>query len=186
MAEPTPPNVVCTPFVGRTIKGWTVRIRLCFSVTEAVLTSTNFGNDVLIEGNTLAGLINALSDATFSPVGFSWASVDYTYGATGVTDNAEDSAVFSFVSTQGTIVKTSIPAPKDSIFLADNMTVDPGNTAVAAFVAELLSTTAFTGVMSSKGGAQVAAFLGGLRVRRKTRRKMNIFVKDPGLTTPAI
>ena len=185
----TPPNVVCTPFFGRTIKGWRVGVRICFTVDPTEVFSANFGNDVAQAQADLNPLINALSDATFLPLGGSALIEAAGYGSGGAVDNAEDSAVFSFQTSTGAIGKVSIPAPKSSIFLGDNQTIDPANAAVTAFTAYMLApTTAFSnnGIASTKSGAGFTSFIGGVRVRRKTRRKMNIFVKNPQGTSPAI
>lgn len=193
MAAPTPPNVVCTPYIGRTIKGWTVKVRICVSVTESQYTDAGFANDMFTvysgPAAAMTPLINALSDATFVPLSSTNALSDLAYGASGETDNAEDSAVFSFATVLGAVGKISIPAPKDAIFLADNMTVNPADTDVSNFVSAVLGgTVGGTGFLNgaTKSGAVYALFLGGLRVRRKTRRKYNIWIKDPGLTTPGI
>lgn len=181
-------DTLCTPFIGRTIKGWVVKVRICITVTPSTYADPTFPTAMFGFNSTMATLINALSDATFTPLG-TVAITENVYGASGQTDNAEDVATFYFTSVEGITSKVSIPAPKDSIFLADNMTVDPGNSDVAAFVAEMLAPAGFTAgtaKASTKAGSPFSAFLGGLRVRRKTRRRLNIWVKDPTLTLPGI
>ncbi|MBV9720277.1 MAG: hypothetical protein JOZ77_13265 [Candidatus Eremiobacteraeota bacterium] len=189
MPAPTPPTVICTPYVGRTIKGWSVRVRVCFSVTPAESGASTFSADVETLATDMAGTMNALSDVTFVPLGGSNPVQNTVYGAAGVYADAEDSAVFSFLTSNGTVAKISIPAPKASIFLADGMTVDPSNANVSAFVGALTGggpggLSGFWG--ATKSGASYQAFLGAVRVRHRTRRKMNIFIKDPNLTIPAI
>jgi hypothetical protein len=181
------PDTICTPFVGRTIKGWIVKVRICITVTAAEAASAGFGNDILGENAVLVGLINALSNVTYHVLGTA-VETDYLYGASDNYDDAEDSAVFSFVTTQGTVAKISIPAPKSTIFLADNQTVNPANAAVAAFVTELLTPSDYAAgsIASAKSGAAFVSFLGALRVRKRTRRKLNIFVKNPQLTTTGV
>lgn len=181
-------DTICTPFIGRTIKGWTVKVRICITVTAATYADPTFPAALFGSNATFATLINALSEATFVPLGTVKVE-EIPYGASGQTDNAEDAAVFYFSTAEGTIAKIGIPAPKDAIFLADNMTVNPADTDVAAFIAEMLAPagyTAGTAVASTKSGAGYVTYLGGLRVRRKTRRKLNIWVKDPTLTLPGI
>ena len=192
---PPDPNVICTPYVGRTIKGWTVRVRICISITAAqVANAATLGLAILASNTTFATLLDAVSDATFQPLGTSVQAVR-AFGATGSVDNAEDSVGLSFATTQGGIAKVSIPAPKAVIFLADNMTVDPAQADVAALVSELLTCVEFndvsatagsTAIASTSSGAEFAEFLGGLRIRRRTRRKYNIWVRSPGLDTPGI
>lgn len=138
----------------------------------------------------LAALINALSDATFQNVGGIDVLTPSAYGASGGYDGAEDRAVFAFATAQGTIGKIGIPAPKSGIFLSDDQTVDPSNADVAAFVAAMLSGTPVAGVTgiygATKSGTTFTTFLGALRVRGKTRRKLNIWVRNPELTAPGI
>lgn len=188
MPTPTPPNVVCTPFVGRTIKGWVVKVRICWTVTAAEAATATFGETVAQNVAAILPYINALSDATFAGLGGASLVQDLAYGASGAVDNAEDSAVFAFQTANGSVAKISIPAPKEGIFLADNQTVDPANSDVVNFVTQLLQTASWSGngVAATKSGAALSTFIGGLRVRRRTRRKLNIFVKNPGLTTPGL
>lgn len=191
---PPDPNVICTPYVGRTIKGWAVRVRICISITAAQYAAASLGNAILAQNAEFATLLDAVSDATFQPLGTSTQQVR-EFGASGTTDNAEDSVVLAFATTQGSVARLSVPAPNDAIFLADNQTVDPTNAAVAALVTELLScvtfndasgTTGSTAVASTASGAEFATFLGGLRVRRRTRRRLSIWVRNPELTAPGI
>lgn len=189
MAIPTPPNVVCTPFVGRTIKGWVVKVRICWTVTPAEAMTATFGETVAQNVAAVLPLINALSNASFVGVGGANLVQDLAYGlSTSETDNAEDAVELAFQTANGTVSRISVPAPLDSIFLADNQTVNPANGDVAALVTQLLQTASWSGngVASTKSGAALVAFLGGVRVRRSTRRRMNIFVRNPELTAPGI
>jgi len=188
----TTANTLCTPFVGRTIKGWRVGVRICISIDETESTAANLGNYVKAANAQLATYINALSDAVFVPLGTTGVTIS-SPGSTGSLDNAEDSAVFTFATKNGLVAKVSVPAPKASIFLPDNQTVDPSNADVIAFVTYLLNPLDYPGnaVASTKSGSQFDVFLGALRVRHKTRRKLNIWVRSPestGMTpsTPGI
>lgn len=189
MAAPTPPKVLCSPFVGRTIKGWVVKVRICFSLTPAAASSATLAADSAGVFDEMAILINALSDATFQPLNSNNYITENGYGGSGSVDNAEDVATFTFATALGAVGKVSIPAPKSSIFLTDEQTVDPANTDVAAFVTAMIggAPDAVSGWYgATKSGASYAVFLGGLRIRRKTRRRMNIWVRDPNLSIPAI
>jgi hypothetical protein len=58
-----------------------------------------------------------------------------------------------FQTAAGTLVRLTIPAPKQAIFMADGITVDPA--AIAAVVA------ACVGEMSDLAGNPVVAYIGG-------------------------
>lgn len=183
MAFADPPQVICTPYIGRTIKGWSVKIRICLRVTEAEFANSTYASDLLVTQNDFLGQVNALSDATFVQTGY--LVQDVVYGASGSFDDAEDSAVFAYQTVNGGLAKISIPAPKSSIFLADNQTIDPANASVLAFNTSLVGgVNGFFG--ATKSGGVMNLFIAGLRVRRPTRRKLNIFVKNPQLSTPGI
>lgn len=72
-----------------------------------------------------------------------------------------DSAVLLFQDVAGEQVSIQIPAPKGSVFLADQMTVDP--TAVSTLV------TAAIGTLVTSSGSAVTSFIGG--VRRATSKE---------------
>jgi hypothetical protein len=198
MAVPSEPNVICTPYVGRTIKGWTVRVRVCFSLNATALGSATLSNDLVVVNQGIAALIQNLTVAHIYQPNASTGMffvAEVPYGSSGNYDDAEDSAVLSFATANGTVGRISIPAPKSAIFLADLMTVNPAQTDVAAFVTAVTSGAVLDPVSSvtisgwygsTKSGAYYATLLGGLRVRRRTRRKMNIWIKDPTVTIPAI
>jgi hypothetical protein len=152
-------------------------------VTEAEFANSTYAYDLLATQNDFLGFVNALSDATFVQTGY--LIQDVVYGASGNFDDAEDSAVLNFQTVNGGLAKISVPAPKSTIFLADNQTIDPANASVSAFTVALIGgTNGFFG--ATKTGAVMNLFVGGLRVRRRTRRKLNIFVKNPQLSTPGI
>jgi len=178
------PLTYCTPYVSRTIKGWKIRVRLCWTAENTFVTATNLETQATL----WPALLNALTGSTWRALGAQPVTEDVYGAGTGLFDNAEDRAVFTFATLSGSLVKVSVPNPLDSIFLADNMTVDITNAAVAAFVAAFNLGGAITAgyVGSTSTGSILNTYLGGLRVRGRTRRKMNIWVRNPELTAPGI
>lgn len=177
-------NVTCTPYFSRTIKGWKIRVRLCFGIDPAHYSLANYSTLTL----AVIAALNGITNSTWMAGGGWQAEAEQSWAlTTNDYDNAEDKAVFALATQDGTIGKISVPNPVDTIFLADKMTVDPANANVTSFIAALGlggGTTVF--VASTSGGAIYNTFLGGLRVRGRTRRKMNIWVRNPELTAPAI
>lgn len=178
MAEQT----ICTPYWSRTIKGWKIRVRLCFSADPSYITAAT----IVANADGFTTILNNLTNSTWNTVTQSVQASPY--GSSGNYDNAEDAVVMFWQTTDGTVSKQQIPNPKSNIFLADEMTVDATNSAVAAYIAFMNPGGDPTAgwVSSTKSGAYFATFLGGLRKRSRTRRKYNIYVKNPELSAPGI
>lgn len=75
--------------------------------------------------------------------------------------NVVDSAVLSFSTSTGTLVGLLVPAFKESLYLADNQTVDPAQPLIIALVAAALALP----LVDSSGNA-VTAYVGGIRQKR--------------------
>jgi len=166
-------------FTFRDIQGRTATLRMYRKTSESA------GLDDLIAG---AAALNALwapltnasvrsnVDAPSSPV----------YGANAEYSSAQDKAALYFVTATGARHEYQVPAPRGNgavgsstnIFLADGITVNLAQTAVAALVAEAL--VEFT----DAAGNLMTAYIGGLRLRRKLPRRTNIFVLAPDDTSP--
>lgn len=116
--------------------------------------------------------------------GFDSETILPSYGANAVYEDVEDKAVMTFLDTSGAIHRYQIPAPKSAIFTADGQTVDSANTAVAAYVAAMKATTG-TAAIGSRSLLQIAAFVGGVRQRRKNVRKLTIYTLSAKLDEPA-
>lgn len=67
-------------------------------------------------------------------------------------------AILSFLASDGTIARVSIPAPNISIFLADGQTVDP--TAIGGII------TACVGTLAAPSQALATSFIGGFLTRK--------------------
>lgn len=177
-------NITCTPYLSRTIKGWKIRVRICFGIDPAHYVLANYYTGV----QAIEAALNGITNSTWIAGGGwtnqqeqSWAVTSNDY------DNAEDQAVFTFATQDGALGKISVPNPSDSIFLTDKQTVDPSNANVQAFITALNLNGATTSFVAATGGGGIyATWLAGFRKRGKTRRKMNVWIRDPSLTTPAI
>jgi len=108
-----------------------------------------------------------------------------TYGVQADYGSAEDKALFTFVDSGGNIHRYQVPAPKAAIFYADGETVNPANGLVAAWVNVMTNFAANAYFISSRDGEPLSTFVGGIRLRRRMQRRLNIFIKNPAETGPA-
>lgn len=72
-----------------------------------------------------------------------------------------DSAVLSFSTAVGSLVGVLVPAFKESLYLADNQTVDPAQPLVIALIAASLALP-----IVDNSGNPVLAYVGGIRQKR--------------------
>lgn len=99
--------------------------------------------------------------------------------------SVEDKAVMVFIDAVGQIHRYQVPAPVSSIFLADGMTVDSANVNVLAFADVMINSGAHAYFVSSRGQNSLNTFVGGIRIRRRNQRRINIFTRNPEETGPA-
>lgn len=157
-----------------------------FSQTVRVFVSFDNTADGIALMNSLVAPISGLSNAAFNGgqgIGLAIPS-SFLYGANAIFSTIEDKAIFTFGDTSGALHRWQIPAPKDAIFLADGETVDPANGLVVSFVTAFTTAGAGPSFVSSRAGQQITHFAGGIRIRRRIRRRINIFTLDPTLTGP--
>lgn len=126
--------------------------------------------------STMGALTNAAFQSSSGPE--TAAPTEVVYGTNAAYASVEDKAVFTFQTAHGSLHRIQIPAPVAAIFLADGETVDATNTAVVAF------TSAFVANACDSDGVTIGFGAFGIRQRRKTRRKLSIFTKDPSLSEP--
>lgn len=89
-------------------------------------------------------------------------------GAPGTYDSIEDKAMLEFISeSTGQLYLTQIPGPISADFMADEETVDPAATHIAALIAELSANES-----PKSGVAKDLVYVKGYRRRAKTRRKL--------------
>lgn len=124
-------------------------------------------------GGVRAALVALSNAALAGRNGFDAQVTVPSYGAVAVYEDVEDKASFTFIASDGTLHRLSVPAPKSTIFLADGQTVDTTNALVTALQ------TAFnvaTGASGARVGTRALAtfsatsLIGGIRLRRKTQR----------------
>jgi len=106
-------------------------------------------------------------------------------GTQAVYGSVEDKAKFTYVDAKGNIHRVEVPAPKESIFLTDGMTVDTSNADVITFNQVMLNSSAGATFFASRSGDVWAFFGGAIRVRRKNQRRIGIFTKGADDVTPA-
>lgn len=158
----------------RDAKGNTARTTF-YVDTQLSLTAANTA--ALAIQTAMVALTNCVLQAAIGPHAVDPQEV--VYGTNSQYASVEDKAVFTFQTAAGDIHRFTIPAPKASIFLADGETVDAANTDVVAYTSAIIANAV------TRGGQLIAFGAFGIRQRRKTRRKLNIFLKDPSLTEPA-
>lgn len=81
----------------------------------------------------------------------------------GDYDDTEDRAVFLFRSANGYEVQVNIPAPKATVFLADDETIDSAQADVASFI------TGCQSQLCAHDGSALAEYVRGYRQRSRTR-----------------
>lgn len=161
-------------FTFRDAKGDVSRVSVFVTdATYAAATNDMTTLQPLLTALTNAVLVNAKGPLTSSPAAAG-------YGTAAEFDTIEDKAVLSFVTSTGAIHRYQVPAPKSGIFLADKETIDPAQADVAAFTAGVVANK-----VSSRDGALITAYIGGVRLRKKLHRRVNIYTKAPNLTIPA-
>lgn len=100
----------------------------------------------------------------------------------GAYESIIDKAVMVFQDAAGQLHRYEIPAPKVAIFKNDKITVDPANSAVAAFTAAFSTVQAGGCFVCSRQDIALANFMGGVYKARKLHRRLNILVLEPDLT----
>jgi hypothetical protein len=101
-----------------------------------------------------------------------------TPASTEKYQTVEDKAVFTFADAAGAIHRYQIPAPKIIIFQTDDETVDNSNGLVSTFKTDMLASG------SDVHGIALTTYPGGVRIRKKLKRKFNIFTLNPAETGP--
>jgi hypothetical protein len=158
---------VLVNYTFRDSKGQTAHVRLYINQGGAA--------SLQVQSATTASALAALTNATVRDPLADATLLDY--GTTAQFASVEDKATLSFVDTKGDIARCSIPAPKSTIFLADLETVDATVAGVATFIGLWTS-----GNIKNRDGQSTWEYLGGIRNRRRTQRRFNIWTKNPALT----
>jgi hypothetical protein len=117
----------------------------------------------------LLTLVEACTNAAFARGGgvLTAAGVFGTFGTDAEYESCSDKALLTFQTPNGEKLRMTIPAPKDTIFTADGISVDGADTAVAALIA---AATDGTDGICSLAGNIAATYLGGHRLKRRAKR----------------
>lgn len=166
----------------RDAKGNTAR--MSFYIYYDSAEATNAAGSI---GSGLSSAVFALTNAAFANAYGPYAQVvTASYGTNATFASVEDKAMLTFQAVDGSLHRFNVPAPKSAIFLSDAETVNPANALVLALQTALHATSG-AAAASTRGGVLFGAssFIGGIRQRRKTRRKVNIYTLSAGLDEPA-
>lgn len=110
-----------------------------------------------------------------------------SYGTDAQYESIEDKAVLTFRTATGSPHRYQVPAPIAALFRVDGETVkspDAGGDAQEILMDILVD--AMVGVVSSRDGNLLAAYIGGTRRRTKNQRKFNIYTLNPDLSGPGL
>lgn len=164
----------------RDAKGQTATVR--YFITSAAGLAANLAS----ASNTIIIALAALSNAAFQGAHGPENSnpLPVTYGASGADyQEVQMKAQLSFSSATGAIHRYLVPAPLVTIFKADRQTVDPANTALAAFTSAFLATySAGDTRVTDRDGNAITVYLGGLYKARRVSKIRGIPVRDSTLT----
>lgn len=166
-------------YTWRDAKGQTARTRF-FVLNDG----TTFADAESAAGAVRAAIAGLSNAALQGGNGFDSEALLPSYGTNAVYEDVEDKAVMTFLDDKGNVHRYQIPAPKTAIFTADGQTVDSANAAVVTYVTAMKATTGTAGI-GSRSLRQLTVFVGGVRQRRKTIRKMSIFTLSAKLDEPA-
>lgn len=128
-----------------------------FGGTRLVWYSYTTGGVLTPFGNAVDNCSNAIPAQTVAGTIQTTTSVP----STNPYPNVVDSAVLSFSTGIGSIVGVLIPAFKESLYLADNQTVDPAQPLVIALVSAAIALP-----IVDSAGNPVTTYIGGLRQKR--------------------
>jgi|SRR5215472_8111117 len=124
----------------------------------------------------IQGLTNLATANANGP--FSLDPSEVTYPTFALFGSVEDKARFTFQTAKGANHRFEIPGPLSTIFLADGKTVDKTNTAVVAYTSAVVANCVDTdGNLIAFGG-------NGIRIKRRTHRKLSTFTFAPDNSTP--
>lgn len=126
------------------------------------------------DANTFDTHLQAVSNAFVSRVDSP--TINHTYGTNADYETVEDKAQLTFTDPDGLLHRFQVAAPKSAIFLSDGETVDPANSDIVALVGDFGSF-----VYGRSTDVSPLVFVGGVRIRRKLKRKFNIFTLTPQL-----
>jgi hypothetical protein len=155
----------------RDAKGNTSRMRVLLGAADVATIYTNT--------NTMATHLAAVSNASISTS--EQAIIPHTLGTSAEYDTCEDGAVLTFSDPAGQLHRYKVPAPKSTMFSADQETVDSSVVAVSNLIGDFTS-----GAYGRSTDTAALTYVGGIRVRAKMKRKYTIWSRNPALTGPGL
>lgn len=163
----------------RDAKGQTSTMRLW------IVNATAAG--ALAAGQAVYNAVIALTNADPGPAkgAYNTAPAPNTYGADHQYKNIEDKALLTFQTSTGAIHRYQLPAPLVELFMEDEETVktpDAGGDAQQILLQTFVD--AMVGDVASRDGVVLNSYIGGIYIRRRFKRKFDIFTKDPSETGP--
>jgi hypothetical protein len=166
-------------FSFRDAKGQTSTIRMW------IVNATDAGAHAA--GLAVHNALDALTNASPGPAkgAYNTAPAPNTYGVAAQYANIEDKALLTFQTATGAIHRYQLPAPIVAAFMTDEETVktpDSGGDAQQILLDTLV--TAMVGNVASRDGVLLNSYIGGIYIRRRFKRKFDIFTKDPSETGP--
>lgn len=176
------PNVYRQTVTMRDAKGFTSTVKFYISIV-----GTATASDARTLATVVVPEIAALSNAAFQSANGPYSALGVaqygTHASGGAYESVQQKVRLVFQDASGGLHRMEIPAPLVSIFLADKITVDPANTAVASLVSIANPTAPVNAAfVSTRSGQYLANFMGGIYVGRKRHRKENILTLTPSLT----
>lgn len=184
----------CLSFTFRDAKGQTRKITLCYNAEGAA--NSNLQSYAIDSAQQVVPVLQALSNAHVQQelnLGGGAAQAGVTWGtAANYQSVATQARLYYLTSDPGgdpsPTATITIPAPVASLFLADGVTVDPTNTAIAAFNAVALTPPPLTNTwgLATKSGLQYTTFIGGILIGKKLSRKWTKYTYNPELTVRGI
>lgn len=120
--------------------------------------------NVITTDTGVGGIETALVAASNADIVECWEGLDEVYSPAPSTANYPTlrvAALLTFQDATGSAARLILPSPHDTIFMADNVTVDPTNAEVLAIIA------AAVGHLVCGSGSVAVAFVGGQLIQTR-------------------
>lgn len=170
------PNTGILPqsFTWRDAKGHTATTKI--HINQGGGTAANALTRADLVQTAITGITNAAAQSANGIFGFTGT---VQYGTAANYQSVQQKARMVFEDVDGVFHRYEIPAPKDSIFLTDGVTVDPA--AVSSYISAMTGNTSGAGV-SGKNGVLLSSFVGGEFAAVPRPRRVNILTLTPSET----
>ncbi len=171
-----PTNTVLQSYSFRDSRGMTSTMKFWVTTDNAA--------DAATLGGAITTALAAMTNAHITSTRGSYADTpEFGYGSDAQYAPIEDKASLTYVTQRQVLHRFRVPAPKATVFMADEQTVDPADTLIVAFNTAFLDTITNTFVSDALGNP-LTGYVGGIRTRSPLRRKVNIYTLNPAETGP--